>query len=79
MIGTARELSREPGTNWTDQLYNQDTIAGYLPLGQEIWEQTRGEVDAIRVARRLGPGATVVSLMADSGLKYQSTDVYGRT
>ncbi|HEV7366101.1 MAG TPA: pyridoxal-phosphate dependent enzyme, partial [Gemmatimonadales bacterium] len=38
-------------------------------------------VAAIRVAQRLGPGATVVTLMADSGLKYLSTDVYkdGRT
>lgn len=33
-------------------------------------------VAAIRVAERLGPGATVVTLMADSGLKYLSTDVY---
>jgi cysteine synthase A len=33
---------------------------------------------AIRVAERLGPGATVVTLMADSGLKYLNTDLYGR-
>jgi cysteine synthase A len=33
-------------------------------------------IGAIRVAERLGPGATVVTLMADSGLKYLSTDVY---
>jgi cysteine synthase A len=31
---------------------------------------------ALRVAARLGPGATVVTLMCDSGLKYLSTDVY---
>jgi hypothetical protein len=31
---------------------------------------------AMQVAQRLGPGATVVTLMADSGLKYLSTDVY---
>jgi cysteine synthase A len=36
-------------------------------------------VAAIRVAERLGPGAKVVTLMADSGLKYLSTDVYRRT
>jgi cysteine synthase len=35
-------------------------------------------VAAIRVAERLGAGATVVTLMADSGLKYLSTDVYRR-
>jgi cysteine synthase len=33
-------------------------------------------VAAIRVARRLKRGAKVVTLMADSGLKYLSTDVY---
>jgi cysteine synthase A len=33
-------------------------------------------VAAIQVAERLGPDATVVTLMADSGLKYLSTDVY---
>jgi cysteine synthase A len=33
-------------------------------------------VAAIRVAQRLGPGARVVTLMIDSGLKYLSTDVY---
>jgi cysteine synthase len=33
-------------------------------------------VAAIQVARRLGPGAKVVTLMVDSGLKYLSTDVY---
>ena len=33
-------------------------------------------VAAIRVAERLGPDATVVTLMCDSGLKYLSTDVY---
>lgn len=178
MVEAAREMSREPRTYWTDQLHNHDTIAGYLPLGEEIWNQTGGKVDAfvhcvgtaassrgvatalkrydadvelvvvepaespvlsggeagphhiegvgigytpplwepsivdgieavgteeaiamtrrlaleealfagtssganvaaaIRVARRLGPGATVVTLMCDSGLKYLSTDVY---
>jgi cysteine synthase A len=35
-------------------------------------------VAAIQVAERLGPNATVVTLMADSGLKYLSTDVYRR-
>jgi cysteine synthase A len=178
MIETARGLSREPHTYWTDQLNNHDSIAGYHALGEEIWAQTRGEVDAfvhcvgtaassrgvatvlkrhkpgvrivavepaessvllggapgphkiegvgigytpplweptlvdeivpvktadakemarrlareealfagtssganvlaaLQVAERLGPRATVVTLMADSGLKYLSTDVY---
>lgn len=178
MIEKARELSKEPNTFWTDQLNNQDSIAGYHGLAEEIWAQTSGNVDAfvhsvgtgassrgvsmvlkkhkpsvrmvcvepgespvlsggqpgphkiegvgigytpplydsslvdeviaigtddakamarrlareeslfggtssganvlaaIQVGRRLGPGRTVVTLMADSGLKYLGTDVY---
>lgn len=178
MIEAARELSQQPHTYWTDQLNNHDSIAGYYSLGEEIWNQTNGEIDAfvhcvgtaassrgvatvlkrykpsirvvvvepaessvllggqpgphkiegvgigytpplweptlvdeivpvrtddakemarriareeslfagtssganvvaaIQVAKRLGPGAKVATLMADSGLKYLSTDVY---
>ncbi len=46
MIEAARALSRAPGTYWTDQLNNHDSIAGYYPLGEEIWSETNGEVDA---------------------------------
>ena len=46
MIDAARELSREPHTYWTDQLNNQDSLAGYMSLGEEIWRQTGGEIDA---------------------------------
>lgn len=35
-------------------------------------------VAARRVAERLGPGATVVTIACDSGLRYLSTDVFGR-
>jgi cysteine synthase A len=178
MIEAARRLSQSPGTYWTDQLTNHDSIAGYYPLGEEIWRETGGAVDAfvhsvgtaassrgvatvlkryrrevrvavvepaessvllggapgphkiegvgigyrpplwepslvdeivpvgteeakamtrrlareeglfggtssganvlaaVQVGRRLGPGATVVTLLADSGLKYLATDVY---
>jgi cysteine synthase len=181
MIEVARGLSRAPRTYWTDQLENHDSIAGYHSLGEEIWNQTDGKVDAFvhcvgtaaslrgvatvlkrhkpgvrivavepaespvlgggaagphriegvgigytpplweptlvdqilpvgtdeakemtrrlareealfagtssganvvaatRVAEELGPDATVVTLMADSGLKYLSTDVYRRS
>jgi len=178
MIEAVRAMSREPGTWWNDQLRNVDSVGGYASLGDEIWSQTNGAVDAfvqsvgtsaslrgvatvlksrrqgvrivavepaesavlgggppgahgiegigigatpplwepalvdeiqsvpteeakemarrlareealfagtssganvvaaLRVAQRLGPGATVVTLMIDSGLKYASTDVY---
>ena len=36
-------------------------------------------VAALRIGQELGPGAHVVTLMVDSGLKYLSTDVYRRT
>jgi cysteine synthase A len=180
MIAAAREMSEQPDTYWTDQLNNHDSIAGYYSLGEEIWTQTHGKVDAfvhsvgtgassrgiatvlkrydpgvrigvvepaesavlgggepgphkiegvgigytpplwepalvdeivpvstedakemtrrlareealfagtssganvlaaIQLGQRLGPEATVVTLMADSGLKYLSTDVYKR-
>ena len=180
MIETARRMSAEPHTHWTDQLNNHDSIAGYHALGEEIWSQTGGAVDAfvhcvgtgassrgvatvlkrhrasvrvvavepaesavlsggapgahkiegvgigylpplwepaliddviavatdaakemarrlareealfagtssganvvaaLQLAERLGPGSTIVTLMADSGLKYLNTDVYRR-
>jgi cysteine synthase A len=180
MIEAAKEISRAPGTYWTDQLNNADSIAGYHPMGEEIWDQTSGKVDAfvqsvgtsaslrgvatvlrdrnpatkiiavepgesavlsggqpgahriegigigyapplwdaslvdeivpvptadaqamarrlareeglfagtssganviaaIRVGQRLGPSATIATLLVDSGLKYLSTDVYRR-
>jgi cysteine synthase A len=57
MIEKARELSREPGTYWTDQLNNQDSIAGYERLGQEIWDQTQGRVDAF--VQSVGTAASI--------------------
>jgi cysteine synthase A len=56
MIETARALSREPGTYWTDQLNNHDSIAGYYPLGEEVWAQTSGSVDAF--VHCVGTGAS---------------------
>jgi cysteine synthase A len=46
MIEAARALSQEPNTYWTNQLNNSDTIAGYYALGEEIWNQTNGRIDA---------------------------------
>ncbi len=46
MIAKARELADQPGHWWCDQLNNHDAIDGYLPMGEEIWEQTSGSVDA---------------------------------
>lgn len=46
MIAKARELSAQPGHWWCDQLNNHDAIDGYLPMGEEIWLQSEGAVDA---------------------------------
>lgn len=76
MIETARRISREPGTFWTDQLNNHDAIAGYHPLGEEIWAQTEGRIDAFvhsvgtaaslrgvaAVLKRRHPGVRIVAV-----------------
>jgi cysteine synthase A len=46
MIRAAEEISTAPHTYFTDQLNNKDSISGYSSLGEEIWAQTNGEVDA---------------------------------
>ena len=46
MIDTAAEISRRPGHWYCDQLNNQDATQGYLPLGEEVWRQTGGELAA---------------------------------
>lgn len=46
MIEAAKEISQEPRTYWTDQLNNADSIAGYHLMGEEIWDQTGGRIDA---------------------------------
>jgi len=46
MIEAAKEYSKRPHTYRTDQLSNTDSITGYYSLGEEIWTQTTGRVDA---------------------------------
>ena len=46
MIATSAEISTRPGHWWADQLSNHDGVRGYRPLGEEIWRQTGGRVDA---------------------------------
>ncbi|WP_299442157.1 PLP-dependent cysteine synthase family protein [uncultured Phycicoccus sp.] len=47
MIAKAAEISEQPGHWWADQLRNEDGADGYLGLGDEIWAQTNGRVDAL--------------------------------
>jgi len=46
MVETARQVSQQPGYWYCDQLSNHDGTAGYHQLGEEIWDQTEGGVDA---------------------------------
>lgn len=76
MIATARGLSEAPESYWTDQLHNRDSIAGYHPMGEEIWRQAAGAVDAFvqavgtaasltgvaTVLRRHHPGVRIVAV-----------------
>ncbi len=47
MIATAREISRQPGHWWADQLTNDDGADGYSGMGEEILHQTDGNIDAL--------------------------------
>jgi cysteine synthase A len=46
MIETARKLASAPGSYWTDQLNNTDPLDSYERMGEEIWEQSGGKIDA---------------------------------
>lgn len=46
MIETSRRVSEQENHWWADQLNNHDAEEGYYPLGDEIWEQSKGSVDA---------------------------------
>lgn len=46
MIAKAGEISRQPGHWYCDQLNNRDGEAGYHALGDELWKQAGGRLDA---------------------------------
>jgi cysteine synthase A len=46
MIEKARIISQQPEHWWSDPFNNRDALTGYYPLGEEIWKQTSGEVNA---------------------------------
>ena len=57
MIETARKLAAAPGSFWTDQLNNRDPLPTYEAMGEEIWDQTGGRVDAF--VQSVGTGASM--------------------
>ncbi|MVO14722.1 PLP-dependent cysteine synthase family protein [Parasedimentitalea huanghaiensis] len=50
MIARAKELSREPGTFWPDQVNNLDNKLGYHGMAREILNQIDGPVDEFIMA-----------------------------
>jgi len=46
MMARAAEIAAEPGAFYADQFNNPDAAAGYAPLGDELWDQAGGELDA---------------------------------
>lgn len=46
MIEAARQIRERTGGFWTDQLNNTDQLGAYARMGDEIWRQTGGKVDA---------------------------------
>ena len=46
MIEASRQLALRPSHFWADQFHNIDVLSGYAALGDEIWAQSNGSVDA---------------------------------
>ena len=57
MIEAARQLASAPGSYWTDQLNNTDQLPSYERMGEEIWEQTSGQVSAF--VQSVGTGGSL--------------------
>jgi cysteine synthase A len=82
--GARRDLASRGGRSVVDEIVSvatDDAKATTRRLAREeaIFAGTSSGANviaAIQTAERLGPDATVVTLMVDSGLKYLSTDVY---
>ena len=62
-------VSTEDAKSMARQLASHEALFAGTSSGANV-------VAAIRVAKRLGPGHTVVALLVDSGLKYLTTDLY---
>jgi cysteine synthase A len=61
MMARAADLSAVPGSFYADQFNNSDAAAGYAPLAEELWAQSRGKVDAFVQSVGTGQCLTGVS------------------
>jgi cysteine synthase A len=69
VIDEVATVSTEEAKAMARQLARKEALLAGTSTGCNV-------VAALRVAKRLGPGATVVTVMCDSGIKYLSTDQY---
>ncbi len=46
MVETARRITARTGGFWANQLENADQLPAYHQMGEEIWRQTEGRIDA---------------------------------
>ena len=82
-----RLASEMDNTIWANQFDNLANREAHIQTtGPEIWRDTDGRIDAfvstsgtggtvrtsVRVAKTMGPGHTIVTLLCDSGGRYQS-------
>jgi cysteine synthase A len=57
MVEAARVISEESGAFWTDQLKNKDQLTAYHTMAEEIWAQTKGDIDGF--VQSVGTAASV--------------------
>ncbi len=60
MVKTAQNISRESNTFFTNQLQNYDVIKGFIPLGEEILKQVKGNINA--VCDTIGTAGTLMGI-----------------
>jgi cysteine synthase A len=71
MIAAAGEIAQRTGAFWTDQLNNEDQLAAYHAMAQEIWRQTGGRIDAF--VQSTGTAASVRGIA--EGLRRHRPDI----
>jgi len=72
MIEKARRICEKTGGFWTDQLNNLDQLMAYWIMGEEIWHQTEGKIDAF--VQSTGTAASVRGVA--EYLKKKKSDIH---
>ena len=80
-VGFVPPLITEDAYDRIEQVSAEDSVRVGSPTGavEGVWTGPSGGASilgAMRLARDLGPGHTVVTVQPDSGLKYLSGDLY---